>query len=50
MRTVIVFNHPNEGSYCNSILQSVTNGLHNVNHEVDLRTGSQNSTKKILVL
>ncbi|PRY97840.1 putative NADPH-quinone reductase [Marinilabilia salmonicolor] len=36
MRTVIVFNHPNEGSYCNAILQSVTNGLQNVNHDVDL--------------
>lgn len=36
MRTVIVFNHPNEGSYCNAILQSVTKGLQNANHEVDL--------------
>lgn len=36
MRTVIVFNHPNEGSYCNAILQSVTKGLENANHEVDL--------------
>lgn len=36
MRTVIVFNHPNEGSYCNAILQSVTKGLQKANHEVDL--------------
>ncbi|MDM1295793.1 NAD(P)H-dependent oxidoreductase [Sphingobacterium sp. N143] len=36
MRTVIVFNHPNEGSYCNAILQSVTQGLQNAGHEVDL--------------
>lgn len=36
MRTVIVFNHPNQGSYCNAILQSVTKGLQNANHEVDL--------------
>jgi NAD(P)H dehydrogenase (quinone) len=36
MRTVIVFNHPNEGSYCNAILQSVTKGLKKANHEVDL--------------
>lgn len=36
MRTVIVFNHPNEGSYCNAILQSVTKGLQNAHHEVDL--------------
>lgn len=36
MRTIIVFNHPNEGSYCNAILQSVTKGLQNANHEVDL--------------
>lgn len=36
MRTVIVFNHPNQGSYCNAILQSVAKGLQNANHEVDL--------------
>jgi len=36
MRTVIVFNHPNEGSYCNAILQSVTIGLQKADHEVDL--------------
>lgn len=36
MRTVIVFNHPNEGSYCNAILQAVTKGLQNANQEVDL--------------
>ena len=36
MRTVIVFNHPYEGSYCNAILKAVTNGLLKSNHEVDL--------------
>lgn len=36
MRTVIVFNHPHEGSYCHAILQSVTKGLQNAGHEVDL--------------
>lgn len=36
MRTVIVFNHPNQGSYCNAILQSVAKGLQNANHEVEL--------------
>ena len=36
MRKVIVFNHPKQGSYCNAILQSVTKGLQNANHEVDL--------------
>lgn len=36
MRTVIVFNHPYEGSYCNAILNAVTKGLKNANHEVDL--------------
>ncbi|HLT52926.1 MAG TPA: NAD(P)H-dependent oxidoreductase [Flavobacteriaceae bacterium] len=36
MRTVIVFNHPNEGSYCNAILNAVIKGLQNANHEVDL--------------
>ncbi|WP_448635448.1 NAD(P)H-dependent oxidoreductase [Pedobacter panaciterrae] len=36
MRTAIIFNHPNEGSYCNAILQSVTKGLQKANHEVDL--------------
>lgn len=36
MRTVIVFNHPNGGSYCNAILQSITQGLQIAGHEVDL--------------
>ena len=36
MRTVIVFNHPYEGSYCNAILNAVTKGLKDANNEVDL--------------
>jgi len=36
MRTVIVFNHPYEGSFCNAILQAVTKGLHKAGQEVDL--------------
>ncbi|MEW6773965.1 MAG: NAD(P)H-dependent oxidoreductase [Bacteroidota bacterium] len=36
MRTVIVFNHPYEGSYCNAILNAVTNGLQKANCEIDL--------------
>lgn len=36
MKVVIVFNHPYEGSFCNAILQSVTNGLTKSNHQVDL--------------
>jgi putative NADPH-quinone reductase len=36
MKTVIVFNHPYNGSYCNAILGSVTMGLQKANHEVDL--------------
>ena len=36
MNVLIVFNHPFEGSYCNAILNSVTNGLKNANHEIDL--------------
>lgn len=36
MRTVIVFNHPHEGSYCNAILNAVTKGLQKANHEIDL--------------
>lgn len=36
MRTVIVFNHPYEGSYCNAILKSVMNGLHKADQDVDL--------------
>jgi len=36
MRTIIVFNHPYEGSYCNAILNTVTKGLQRANHEIDL--------------
>lgn len=36
MRTVIVFNHPYEGSFCNAILNAITKGLRKSNHEVDL--------------
>jgi NAD(P)H dehydrogenase (quinone) len=36
MKVLVVFNHPYEKSYCNAILQSVTRGLQNGNHEVDL--------------
>jgi len=36
MRTVIVFNHPYEGSYCTAILHSVVKGLAKAKHEVDV--------------
>ncbi len=36
MKTVVVFNHPYEGSFCNAILSSVTRGLKNGNHKIDL--------------
>lgn len=36
MRTLIVFNHPYEGSFCSAILQSVIQGLKNASHQVDL--------------
>lgn len=36
MRTVIVFNHPFDGSYCNAILNAVTKGLLKAQHEVDV--------------
>ncbi len=36
MKAVIVFNHPYEGSFCNAILNSVTKGLQNANHETDV--------------
>lgn len=36
MRTVIVFNHPYEGSFGNAILNAVTKGLKGANHEIDL--------------
>lgn len=35
MKVVIVFNHPYEGSFCNAILQSVTNGLAKGNHQIE---------------
>src|SRR5882724_5084934 len=36
MHTVIVFNHPYDGSYCNAVLRSVTAGLHKAGNNVDL--------------
>ncbi|WP_430612555.1 NAD(P)H-dependent oxidoreductase [Flavobacterium sp. JP2137] len=36
MKVVIVFNHPYDGSFCNAILESVTNGLTKGKHQVDL--------------
>lgn len=36
MRTVIVFNHPYKGSFCNAILESTIKGLNKGGHEVDL--------------
>ncbi len=36
MRVAIVFNHPYEGSYCKAILDSVSRGLQQGNHQVDL--------------
>src|SRR5690606_10386020 len=36
MRTVIVFNHPYEGSYCNAILVSVSKGLQKAGHVLDV--------------
>lgn len=36
MRTVIVFNHPYEKSYCSAILTAITKGLQKADHEVDL--------------
>src|SRR5690606_10867927 len=36
MRVAIVFNHPYEKSYCNTILDSVTKGLQRANHQIDL--------------
>ncbi len=36
MKTVIVFNHPYERSFCNAILNSVSCGLKKGNHEVDV--------------
>ncbi|OJW36854.1 MAG: NADPH:quinone reductase [Sphingobacteriales bacterium 46-32] len=36
MKVVIVFNHPYEGSFGNAILNAVTKGLKDANHEIDL--------------
>ncbi len=36
MKTLIVFNHPYEGSYCNAILDSVITGLRKANQEFDI--------------
>ena len=36
MKVIIVFNHPYEGSYCNAILNSVSRGLEQANHQVDV--------------
>lgn len=36
MRVLIVFNHPYERSYCNSILDSIKEGLEEGKHEFDL--------------
>ena len=36
MKTVIVFNHPYEGSFCSAILSSVTQGLKSGNHKTDI--------------
>lgn len=36
MRVLIVYNHPYSGSFCNAILNAVTNGLQKAHHEVDL--------------
>lgn len=36
MRVAIVFNHPYAGSYCNAILDAVTEGLRKGQHEIDL--------------
>lgn len=36
MKIVIVFNHPYEGSYCKALLNSVTLGLQQANHEIDV--------------
>lgn len=36
MNILIVFNHPYEGSYCNSLLDSVKKGLEMASHSIDL--------------
>lgn len=36
MKTLIIFNHPYEGSFCTAILNAVTKGLTKSKHEVDI--------------
>jgi len=36
MKVVIIFNHPYEGSYCNSILQSAIAGAQKARHTIDI--------------
>ncbi|WCE32180.1 NAD(P)H-dependent oxidoreductase [Vibrio sp. SCSIO 43137] len=36
MRVLVVFNHPYQGSFCNSILNSVMRGLDEGQHEMDV--------------
>ncbi|MCR8667888.1 NAD(P)H-dependent oxidoreductase [Aestuariibaculum sp. M13] len=36
MKVVIIFNHPYKGSFCNAILESVSKGLINNGHDIDL--------------
>lgn len=36
MKTLIVFNHPYEGSYCNAVLESVMKGLEESGQPCDL--------------
>ncbi len=36
MKTLVVFNHPYEGSYCSAILEAVKRGLKQAHHEMDL--------------
>lgn len=36
MRTLVIFNHPYDGSYCNAILDAVILGIERSNGEVDL--------------
>lgn len=36
MRTVIVFNHPYNESFCNALFEAVIKGLHKAYHQVDL--------------
>ncbi|MRT17536.1 NAD(P)H-dependent oxidoreductase [Vitellibacter sp. q18] len=36
MRTLIIFNHPNDKSYCSAILNSIRKGLQTAGHQIDL--------------